>query len=247
MTRGGARRAIPWDEIDHRTLDARRRRTLGEAWLARARQEHLAVGAFARIAHALAEEGCEPVVLELVARAAADEVRHAELCARYAAAWLGEGAVPRRFRGVPKIPEHPDADPATRVLLHVVEMCCFSETFTGVYLGEMHARATESVARALLESLLEDEIDHGRAGWAYVAERARDGRLGGLAEALPALVARTTAGVLGASAEDDDPALEAHGWLGRTAAAAVYRRALSEVILPGFEAVGLDVTSLTPE
>ena len=40
-------------------------------------------------------------------------------------------------------------------------------------LTEHFARTTDRVAREAIESLLEDEIDHGRVGWAYLAERVR--------------------------------------------------------------------------
>ena len=76
--RGGARRLIPWEQWDTSSLDAPGRARVGGVWRERRRQEHLAVGAFALLAAELAADGCEPVVLALAARAASDEVRHAE-------------------------------------------------------------------------------------------------------------------------------------------------------------------------
>jgi len=247
-TGGGARRTIAWSELDARALGEQGRRTVGATWLSRMKQEHLAVGAFALLARELAEQGCDPVVLSLVTRAACDEVRHAEICRRFAVELLGADAVPASFRGLPKVPMHPGALPADRVLFHVVEMCCMSETLTGVYFTEMLARTTDAVAREAIESLLEDEIDHGRVGWAYLAARAREGSLHGLAGALPAMLARTFQAVLdaprapqkGATQADDAPH-EACGYLGPRAAAEVYRRALRDVILPGFEQLGIDL------
>ena len=90
-------------------------------------------------------------------------VRHADTCRRLAAALLGANEVAGRLRGVPRVPMHREAPPADRVLLHVVEMCCLSETLTGVYLTEMLGRTSDATVRTLIESLLEDEIDHGRA------------------------------------------------------------------------------------
>jgi len=133
---------------------------------------------------------------------------------------------------------------ADRVLFHVVEMCCMSETLTGVYFTEMLARSTDLVAREAIESLLEDEIDHGRVGWAYLAARSRDGTLGGLAEALPAMLSRTFRGVLGsrkAASDEDDPRLETCGYLGARVGADVYRRALRDVIVPGLEQLGVEL------
>jgi hypothetical protein len=207
------------------------------------RQEHLAVGAFALIAQELAEDGCEPIVLSLVTRASSDEVRHAEICRSFAVALLGEEQVPVRFRGLPHVPMHADAEASERVLHHVVEMCCLSETVTGVFLTEMLARTTDPVARTAVESLLEDEIDHGRVGWAYLASRARERRTRGLAQALPAMLDRTFAPIFGAPARSDDTVrkLETCGYLAHDSTSDVYARALSKVILPGFETLGVDL------
>ena len=246
-TGGGARRSIAWAELGGDALGADGRRTVGATWLGRMKQEHLAVGAFALLARELAEEGCEPVVLSLVTRASCDEVRHAEICRRFAVELLGADAVPAGFRGLPKVPMHPGSEPVDRVLYHVVEMCCLSETLTGVFLTEMLARTTDLVARTAVESLLEDEVDHGRVGWAYLASRSRDGALSGLAEALPAMLTRTFRPVLGAppSGPDADEArLETCGYLGPRRTAEVYRRALGTVIVPGFEQLGVDLEPL---
>jgi hypothetical protein len=241
-TGGGARRPIAWGDLDAGELGERGLRTVGASWRERMRQEHLAVGAFALLARELAEEGCEPIVLSLITRASCDEVRHAEICRRYAVALLGEDRVPVRFKGLPRVPMHTGVPSADRVLFHVVEMCCLSETLTGVYFTEMHARSSHPVARATLESLLEDEIDHGRVGWAYLAERTREHRTRGLAQALPAMLERTFREVLSRSGEPpDSPELEAYGFLVPRAAAEVCRRALNDVILPGFKELGVDL------
>jgi hypothetical protein len=207
------------------------------------RQEHLAVGAFSILTQELAEQGCDTAVLSLAARASADEVRHAEVCGRVAAAMLGSPSVPLSWRGLPKVPPHAAADGATRVLLHVVEMCCLGETLTGVFFAEMHARARDATARVVVESLLEDETDHGRLGWAYLAIRARDRTLGGLSEALPKMIDRTFGRALrGLGSVEDDDATEAFGYVRESACPAIFRRALSEVVVPGFETLGIDLS-----
>src|SRR5207249_326894 len=98
--------------------------------------------------------------------------------------------------------------------------------------------------RGAIEALLEDEIDHGRVGWAYLASRRREGRLAGLAEALPAMLDRTMGWVMRkpiTHPEPDAPALEAFGYLGNDAGAAIFGRTLHDVILPGFETLGVDL------
>lgn len=238
------RRPIAWEALEQaaRLLPVHAREVVGGTWRERMRQEHLAVGAFAILTQELAQIGCDGVVLGLVARASADEVRHAEICRRMAVALLGAEAVPRAWRGLPNLPAHEGADASTRALLHVVEMCCLSETLTGVVFAEMHARATHPAARAVVESLLEDEIDHGRVGWAYLATRARDGKLAVLAEALPAMLDRTFGRALRERGRvEDDDAMEAFGYVRDAACADLVRRALRDVVLPGFETLGVDL------
>jgi hypothetical protein len=114
-------------------------------------------------------------------------------------------------------------------------------TLTAVFFAEMVSRATHSAARAVVESLLEDEIDHSRVGWAYLATRKAS--LDGLAEALPAMLDRTFGKAVrgGGRVEDSDP-MEAFGYVRGEARAAIFRRALRDVVVPGFEMLGLDLS-----
>lgn len=235
---------IDWERLTHDAALDPPDPKVAESWSQRAKQEHLAVGAFSLIARELAEVGCEPVVLSLVTRAANDEVRHAEICARMAACLTRQPFATARYKGVPREPAHDGADASTRALLHVVEMCCLSETFTGVCMTEMLARATHPVAHAVVQSLLKDEIDHGKVGWAYLAERTRDGTVGDLATALPELAVRTMRAAMRpalASTETDEPELERWAYLAPSTLSRLYREAFTDVIARGFEHLGVDV------
>jgi len=247
LPRVARRRAIPWNELDTRALAPRKRARVGASWLHRMRQEHLAVGAFAALTAELAEVGCPSVVLSLVARASSDEVRHADICRRLAVGLLGAPAVPDRVRGTPRLPSAAGVSQRVQALLHVVEMCCINETLTGVFLTEMLHRAQTDVARAAIASLLEDEIDHGRVGWAYLATASREGwGCKEVGEALPELLVRAVDDVIRGgrrSSEHDDPEMEAHGFIGGRASAELYARALDEVVLPGFDALDVPIAA----
>ncbi len=244
---GGARRAIAWEALDAQALAPADRRAVGDRWRARQVQEHLAVGAFAQLAWEVAAHGGEPTVLAMLTRAASDEVRHADICRRAAAVFLGDEAVPARLHGVPRAPLHPEAPARDRALYHVVEMCCLSETFTGVYLTEALAQTVDPTMRAVLESLLEDEIDHGRVGWAHLAGASRStppSALAGLSRALPDMLDRTVGRVLRGIAAEPEPDIAARrdvGHLANDACVDLFKSTLREVILPGFDALGVDL------
>lgn len=238
--RDGGRRDIPWD-APWPDLAGEQRALLGHAWRWRMEQEHLAVGAFALLAYELARLGCDSVVLSLVTRAAADEVRHADICRRMAALALDE-PLPAVLAGVARRAEYPGLPDADATLLRMVETCCLSETFTGVYFTEMLERTSHPTARAAVQSLLEDEIDHGRVGWAYLAAVSKRGDVAWIGDRLPELLARTMKPVLDearGSPEPADEVLERCGYLVRDRNAAIYTGALFEVVLPGFESLGV--------
>jgi hypothetical protein len=239
--RDGGRHDIPWD-AELPALDADRRRRLASAWRWRMEQEHLAVGAFSLLAVELARVGCHSVVLSLVTRAAADEVRHADICRRLAEIH-GGAPILGQLSGVHGFPDFEGASPEDAALYHIVEMCCLSETFTGVYFTEMLDRTTHPLGHTAVQSLLEDEIDHGRVGWAHLAAVRRAGGGASLSRVLPELVRMTVKPVMDdarRAPEGDDAVIDAHGYLGRDRGAAIYAETLFEVIFPGFEALGVD-------
>jgi hypothetical protein len=224
-------------------MTPQQRELVGASWLVRREQEHLAVGAFAHLTAELAALGCQPAILELAARAVADEVRHAQLCRDAAIALLGADRVPPFLRGEHELPAYA-ADREQAMVLLATEMCCISETLTGAFFAEMLERARTAEALALVRALLTDEIDHGRIGWALLEDRRKRGMdLAFVGAALPGLLAHQCADVIETASTSDDPALEAHGYLGPAACASVYRTALADVVLPGFDALGIDTSA----
>jgi hypothetical protein len=239
--REGAYRSIPWD-LPTPPLDEGRRAKLVHAWSWRREQEHLAVGGFCELARMAARLGCDPMILALLTRAATEEVHHADVCRRVVEKHTGEPQ-PTILIGAAADHLEQAAEPEQSLLFTIVGTCCISETMTGAYFAEMLELATHPVARAVVLSLLEDEINHGKVGWAYLAAAKRDGRTGGLSTVLPDLVRRHVKEVIddGREApEEDDPELDQHGYMGRTRAARIYQRTLREVVFPGFDALEID-------
>lgn len=222
-------------------------RTVGMSWRWRMEQEHLAVSVFSQLAGALATLGCQPVILSMITRAAADEVRHSEACAGLARRWLGDDAVPAFFRGAATLPAWGEVTPAQTLALHVAETCCISETLTAGFFTEMAERTTDTFTREIVRELLAEELDHARVGWAYLRELERRGfDLAFLGRLLPIAIERQVGDILAGNGAKDDPALEAYGYLGQRAAAEIYRAGLVDVVYPGFAELGVELLASAP-
>ena len=236
---------IDWAQLTRDASSTHVPQRVAESWNYRSKQEHLAAGGFSLLAHELADLGCEPRVLSLVTRAANDEVRHSEICARMWFALCGKEFIASRFQGTPNLSMYAHETASTRAVLHAIEMCCLSETITSVAFTEMLSRTTHPVARLVVQSLLADEIDHGQVGWACVADHASRG-FEAVEPHLPALFVRVLrAGLKPAEINDaaDDPAYEQWAYLAPKTIASIYLRTLDEVILPGFAHFGIDTSS----
>jgi hypothetical protein len=151
-------------------LAAEQRAALGAVWEQRAGSELRVSGLFAVIARELLETGAAPPVLRLAARAVSDEVTHAEI-ARRVAAQLLDRDVPWPSAAPVEIPVYEGVAAAHLPALHVVGMCCINETIASAFLEASLAKTRAPLLRRSLRTLLRDEVDHARLGWAHLASR----------------------------------------------------------------------------
>lgn len=200
-------------------------------WERRAASELSAAMAFTSIAQRLIGLGRPAEVQYLAARAVSDEVRHCAIALQLARAYGAESRWPNIGP--------PASDEATDRL--IVATCCVNETLGGAFLQESLRRATGPVMQTALRELLKDEVDHGRIGWAFVAELTTDQK-SALAEHLPGLLQACVRVWTRRSAELPS-GLEAHGVLGAEDVRATVQQALRDVVLPGFEHVGVPVSN----
>jgi len=158
-------------------------------WTQSAFSEYASAAAFAEIASALLAAGAP---IDLVAASGdfvADEMLHAELSARVAAA-LG-GAVPLEVDLTKLVrPASPSASPLLRAAELVMRTSCIGEALTVPILKRARAEAGSSLVAAVLARIIEDESAHAELGswfldWAAPrltdADRATLGRIAGAA------------------------------------------------------------------
>ncbi len=105
--------------------------------------------------------------------------------------------------------------------------------------------ATEPVIRDAVRAILKDEVSHSRMGWAHLEAERQHGRGDFLSHAFVSMFEQAGVDEI-FDPEDrlrDSPALAAHGELSLDRRTGIFRGAVGELILPGWEAAGLDISA----
>jgi hypothetical protein len=193
--------------------------------------------AFSLLFREALEAGADPDVLAVIARGVHDEVRHAEVCRAVASRYAGR-ELPWPD-GVAVESPKPQADVRARAAFHLVMMCCVNEAIASVFLDRSLADVRSPCARAAVGELLADEVLHARVGWVFLARQDRKVRA-----AVEANLWTLTRPIVQCWWEEGDVTLlegaPEHGIPSLEVTRDCVHRAIDEVVLPGFEAVGVD-------
>ena len=213
------------------------RRLAGAAWAFRARVEREASSRFVRLAAAIPAFDLASPVTGLLRRAAADEDRHAALCAELATAYgsqAGGTAV-----DAPIAPRSFGARDA--VLYEIVAACCITETESVATLATLLTGTAEPRVRTVVHEIARDEVVHGRMGWAHLAREAAVRDVSFLSSWVPSMLeGGLDDGILSAAESDPEPDdLLRHGVLPRSRKREIFVGTLEEVVFPGLEKLGV--------
>jgi len=236
------RRPLPVDPSIDR-LSGEERSLLAGVWLGRAASERRVADAFVVIEGALVALGTTTDLTRLAARAVDDELRHAEISRVVASRYAGrELDAPPRI--VLTVPAHPRASERLRHVLHVVGQCCVNETIASAFLEATLAQVEAPLAAAALRELLADEIDHGRIGWAVLAsvDAVTRAAVAGRAPAMAVATLRMWRASPRSYFEREP--FPQHGAPPEAVVEAAFSAAFRDLVVPGFEALGLDVERL---
>lgn len=212
------------------------RAVLAQIWRDRCRAEASVGNVFDQLVGELAAVGAPAAVIELAQRAAQDEERHARVCQELAGLYAGQ-VIEFPSRTVRLVDaEHPDL--RVRVALHVVHVCCISETIACAFV-EACLDACEGTALAEVHRRhLGDEIRHARVGWAYLATLPSD-VLGELAPRLPELLEKQLGSWLGRISELPEHGVPGHAYPPRDVLVEAVHGALDDMVVPGFDHLGI--------
>jgi hypothetical protein len=217
------------------------RRRAARIWSERRRFELEAARHFDRLAGELRALGASPNVCKIAGEAAEDERRHAELCSSLSCHFGGVPAKaepPMAWCVVPRGLARRDA-----LLYEIVALSCVTETLSTALLGVLVERATDSLARRTMQSILRDEVRHSRLGWAYLAQAASPAAMQAVSRNLPAMLKATLSDELFSEtrSEPDAESLAGLGQLERAERRCIVRETLEEVVFPGLLLFGADV------
>jgi hypothetical protein len=231
-------------EIERAVPDARTR--LAAIWQKRGGLELRVAAGFSAVNLELLEHGATQAVYEIVGQAVRDEVHHAEISIEMAARYRGDAPVwpePEPLH----VPPFAPAKGAMHATLYMIATCCINETVACGVLEAALVQAKSPLARAALATVLSDEVEHARAGWAHIASPYVTPDM---KRALPRWIHHLHAVKLRELVEEDTPLpgedFAEHGMLSRQRSREVVHATLVDVIFPGFRRAGID-TSLAEE
>lgn len=212
-------------------------------WSFRLGSELEAAQRFAALAPRLRAAGASELVVGMTEDAAADELRHAEVC-RQLVRHFG-GAPPPEPATAPSFAAPVDVEGRERLVYEMVALSCVTETLSTALLGELVARATDPVCKQAMHSILRDEVKHSRLGWAFLAEEHTRLVRDCVGPHLPDMLEATLGDELFKGSATPDPRLAQLAGLGsleRPDRLRVVREALERVIFPGLELFGIETS-----
>jgi hypothetical protein len=220
------------------SLDDAVRAAVAASWRSRATNELATSTVFATLTRCLVGLRAPHEIVRHAALAVSDEVRHAEICVHVARAYWAACPSPDPS---PVVDEPRGEDPELAAVLFTVMQSCINEGVASVYLERCLTESRFVLARAAVRDILEDEIHHARFGWALLrSDVVRASLRTAVADALPALLDRVADAWMAHEASVLPAIPQGHGTIAKGAMAGIVRSAYEDLILPGFERVGID-------
>lgn len=242
---------LPPGDVLRERYDPTVREAAVQTWRDRMVNEHRSAAVFAALVPQLIEASSTIDVQTVALRAATDEIYHATLCGDVVRAFGGEPeatAEPTLMR----MPCHDGLSALERAVRNVAFVGCLSETVAVALISEERELADEPLVRATLDRILPDEVAHARLGWLYLTHNLP--RLDAGAPARMAAYLRVAFAYLERREVDllplTPPAIpaelraqrEAVGLCEGEDARSLFYKTVTEVIVPRFEALGIDAS-----
>jgi len=186
-----------------------------------------------------------PEVVQLAREAVEEEALHEEMC-REVATSFGWDFEEHQHEMYP-LPLAPEGlSLRQQVLYDVVAFCCISESINAALLVETIQFAQSPQIVEVSRRILKDEVKHSRLGWAHLSSECSQGRGAFLTDHFVTMLETAGAEEVFDSRfmNREGATLAAYGELSYARRTGILIAVLHDVILPGFEGLGLDTSSV---
>jgi hypothetical protein len=146
--------------------DPDRRAALARQWTRAALAEHASIASFARFSLQLLAVGAPPDLLSEACAAAADEVRHAEICFALASRYAGRAVGPGPLAIEGSLPAKTEL---LEMTLSLVGEGCIGETIAAVQAAVDASSTRDPVVQACQREIAQDEQRHATLAWRALA------------------------------------------------------------------------------
>jgi hypothetical protein len=211
-------------------------------WRGRMINEHTSAAVFEGLSRQLELAGMEPELVAECASFADEERRHGVLCGAVVEALGGEAIFERPDTA--EFPEHEDVSRKEAALRNILSISCMSETVAVALIGAERLEMPEGPLHELLTRIYADEVGHARFGWRLAGRLAADlddearARVGDyLAVAFAHLEEHELAHLNPNAAPPPEGACL--GLCNGKDARVLFYDTVTDVIVPGLEAIGL--------
>jgi len=207
-------------------------------WNFRKKIEAEAASIFGRISEELSLlRGPDDPIARLAREAADDELRHIKLCDRILSA--NQLSLASDEQGPTDLgPRSLSRD--QKLLYSCVAMGCVTESLSTALLIQMHDKANSGIIKETVHSILKDEINHSRIGWAELARFAEKQDVKWLEKYIPGMIQDALGSEISSMFTTPmEPDFSEWGILPRSYSLSIMHSAIEEVLRPGFAEFGI--------
>jgi|CZKU01.1.fsa_nt_gi D-serine deaminase-like pyridoxal phosphate-dependent protein len=226
-------------------LDAESRRFIASSAARRASLELKGASAFTAVTQALIELRADLRIVELSARAIAEEIDHSGIYLAFARAYSTDDVPAPRPEPI-DLPVYPGVGDDGQRLLRAIGMCSINETMACSFLELCLEGATVAPIREGLRCVLEDEVRHARIGWACLGSPlVGDAERRLVSDWLMPMLRAQWQGWSDQIATLPEGERAEHGCPSAGAIERASRASVLDLVLPGFARAGVDVSRAT--
>ena len=212
------------------------RQKIASGWAKAAQFEHASIGSFARFTLELLTHGAPPQLLIESQQAGLDEIEHTKYSFKIASIFagqnLGPGLLPFYQGGF-------TAQTLEQSVTSTIRDGCFNETLAAIEAQVMSERATEPAFKEVLNKIFEDENKHAQLAFSFVAWALNSGshNIGVLKQSAHAAIDIQMASIKREIEPQKEDDLSAFGLINEHQRWSLRQQALSQVLVPAFDAL----------